>query len=482
MDKALESNPWYRLATVWDKSRHSADEKRARNQAAWNDWYSGGSGADTVREVYEERYGTKRELPDQQSTIDFSGLALGAEVDFSGFKFLQKTTFKGTSFTGKAIFVRAEFHQDTDLSISAPYADFQHAVFKQGVRFEDCEIGRAVFLDVEILNADFRGSTIERVEFLRCIVQVINFDHLKQLGEISFGCNNIGSFNIRSCRIDRLANFFEMKASMCSFKDSTFAGEFSFRDMQIHGYAFFPNASFHHAEFTKTGFEFALFSEAKFDHVKFLNCEFRSVTKFEAAKFLKSAPDFRGSKMHEGSEFHDVSWPLPPADARVISDENRKAAQEQVYAYEKLKLEMERFKRSEDEQAFFRRELRARRGLLSMFSPGWLLNYGYEQLSDYGQSLARPFAWLVAVWLAGAVALTLFGRKACLAGQIWAPMKGWQALLLSLQNTMAFLPRRDVPITCPATPALVLAPIQAILGVTFLFLIGLAIRNRFRMK
>jgi hypothetical protein len=58
--------------------------------------------------------------------------------------------------------------------------------------------------------------------------------------------------------------------------------------------------------------------------------------------------------MHEATEWHGVSWPKPARD--------KDAAQAQVYAYERLKQEMERLKKHEDEQQFFRRELRARRG------------------------------------------------------------------------------------------------------------------------
>ena len=51
---------------------------------------------------------------------------------------------------------------------------------------------------------------------------------------------------------------------------------------------------------------------------------------------------------------------------------------------------MERLKKHEDEEQFFRRELRARRGLVTTLSGGWLLNLLYEAFSDYGQSAGRP--------------------------------------------------------------------------------------------
>jgi hypothetical protein len=68
-------------------------------------------------------------------------------------------------------------------------------------------------------------------------------------------------------------------------------------------------------------------------------------------RFGDAVPDFRGAKMHEATEWHGVNWPLAPQDEGT--------AQAQVYAYERLKQEMERLKEHEDEQFFFRKELRA---------------------------------------------------------------------------------------------------------------------------
>src|SRR5689334_21077830 len=97
--------------------------------------------------------------------------------------------------------------------------------------------------------------------------------------------------------------------------------------------------------------------------------------------------------MHEGTEWHSASWPKAPRD--------RLASQRQVYAYERLKQEMERLKKHEDEQMIFRKELRARRVLIQPLSGAWLLNFLYEALSDYGQSVGRPILWLVVFFAIG---------------------------------------------------------------------------------
>jgi hypothetical protein len=177
--------------------------------------------------------------------------------------------------------------------------------------------------------------------------------------------------------------------------------------------------------------------------------------------------------MHEATEWHDVVWPKPPS--------KKAQAQDQVYAYERLKQEMERLKKHEDEQRFFRRELRARRGLNSILSGKWLLNVGYQAMSDYGNSVTRPVLWLFGLFLAGAA---IFARAPIHCG---TPMPIRLALKLSFANIFVFLPdKREIMIpemvACLSDTTRLVGALQSISGVVLLFLLGLAIRNRFRMK
>jgi hypothetical protein len=73
-------------------------------------------------------------------------------------------------------------------------------------------------------------------------------------------------------------------------------------------------------------------------HCRLRQREWVTHTIFTRATFENFVPDFRGATMHEATEWHGPSWPKPPQD--------KGAAQEQVYAYECLKLEMERGSRS----------------------------------------------------------------------------------------------------------------------------------------
>ncbi|MGJ4973449.1 hypothetical protein ACQR1N_33065 [Bradyrhizobium sp. HKCCYLRH1073] len=178
--------------------------------------------------------------------------------------------------------------------------------------------------------------------------------------------------------------------------------------------------------------------------------------------------------MHEATEWHGVSWPKPPV--------SKIDAQQQVYAYERLKQEMERLKKHEDEQQFFRRELRARRGLVSVCSGSWLPKLMYQAASDYGNSIIKPVLWLLVVFVSGAA---VFARAPLYCG---APMPVKLAMKLSFANIFVFLPdKREIMMTgkmaeCLSNTTQAVSAVQSLLGVALLFLLGLALRNRFRMK
>lgn len=198
----------------------------------------------------------------------------------------------------------------------------------------------------------------------------------------------------------------------------------------------------------------------------FTNVELKAPTDFARCRFLQSPPRFHGAKLHEGTVWRGVDWPQPPRDP----DD----AGEFTDAYERLKLEMDRLKKHEDELMFFAKELECRR-----VAAGWFKGMPigvYGALCDYGQSYLRPLGWLLAVILVGAV-------------QFW-PMLEWDFLLslgISAANTLGPLGLRKELIGSTTLPDLspwlqFLTGAQMLTGLILLFLIGLGLRNRFRMK
>jgi uncharacterized protein YjbI with pentapeptide repeats len=197
----------------------------------------------------------------------------------------------------------------------------------------------------------------------------VSFDGFLFTREVSF----IWSRFSKDATFDR-ARFFAFAdfdwvtfSRTAAFYLATFSGTGSF----IH--ATFEHAVFHSSTFDVGNLEFAefnglaVFSWATFNRLAdfrratflsgliFRNTKFAGSTIFSETRFKNNVPDFRGATMHEATEWNDSIWPRAPRE--------KDSAQYHVHRYERLKLEMERLKKHEDEQRFFRRELRARRAL-----------------------------------------------------------------------------------------------------------------------
>ena len=139
---------------------------------------------------------------------------------------------------------------------------------------------------------------------------------------------------------------------------------------------------------------------------------------------------------------------------------------------------IERLKQRADEQFFFAKELRARRELERRCSVLWLLNWAYEIFSGYGQSIGFPVFWLVALF---AIGTDIFALAPMHKG---VPLSYDVAAGLSLTNLLPLLPYKvDNDTIIHLWPiAKIIGNLQSLLGVILLFLLGLALRNRFRMK
>jgi hypothetical protein len=143
---------------------------------------------------------------------------------------------------------------------------------------------------------------------------------------------------------------------------------------------------------------------------------------------------------------------------------------------------MEHLKKHEEEYKFFRMELRAKRELALPLSSERFLNYLYEVSSDYGLSIGRPLKWLAVLFMIGASAF--YAMQTGAAGPDIEAIP--HAAALSLANIIPFVPITH-EITTKATVAFsrtekIVGVVQTLLGAPLLFLLGLALRNRFRMR
>jgi hypothetical protein len=267
--------------------------------------------------------------------------------------------------------------------------------------------------------------------------------------------------NFQSTTFDDYANFHSV----------TFGAFADFRSAKFNAFASFDSATFN----TTAHFELAKFNF----NADFVNTKFLSATEFSNVTFRSTVPRFFGATLHEGTTWHGVVWPSPPLVRDAVV--NKALAQEQVYAYERLKQEMEKLKKHEDEQFFFRKELRARRELHTWRSTYWGLNFLYEKLSNYGYGVVRPLVAFAALFLVGFALFAFdpfeFAGKKLTVGD---------AAFTSLANMFGSLPLKTLAnYTTDKTfaySAEIFAIFQTIAGAVLLFLFFLGVRNRFRLR
>jgi uncharacterized protein YjbI with pentapeptide repeats len=320
---------------------------------------------------------------------------------------------------------------------------------------------------------DFSGTNFDHPVTFRGFL----FPRMADFRSANFllGRADFRSASFSDCAEFRLAQF----RWRADFTSATFSGRADFDAAQFPHGALFTSATFSDdAIFNSAKFsDRAVFNLATFSkNADFFNAEFIANTDFSGVVFKTCVPDLRGATLHEATEWHGVIWPEVPRD--------KVTAQAQVYAYQRLKQEMERLKKHEDEQSFFRKELRARRGLDAATSGAWLLNYVYEASSDYGQSIGRPVFWLVVLFLVGffVFANALVSNGAPMNAEVELRAITFAARL-SFANIFSFLPiRREINTTDLSFVAQIFGALQTLFGVVLLFLLGLALRSRFRMR
>jgi hypothetical protein len=482
--RRANGNPWYCLATIHGEKPTDPEEwgakLAAKNRLGWNRWIatalSDEKRAELVKNGFPElelapfspeeksafcsafaaRRGNENESPPEPAECpDFTSTLFDRPIRFGGFLFARGADFSFATFSDEADFTSATF---------AGHADFFL------VKFSSALFNSATFSD----DADFRSAKFSNHG---------GFNMVTFSGKANFAAATFGSAMFGSVTFSGDTDFSRVEISRRAyFNSATFSGEANFQsatfsdEANFQSATFSDEANFQSATFSdEANFQSATFSDkayfqsATFSAVIYLvNAKFATKTIFAGTNFRTNVPDFRGATMHEATEWHGAIWPKPAHD--------RDTAQAQVYSYERLKQEMDRLKKHEDEQSFFRKELRARRGLTSPWSGAWPLNYLYDILSDYGQSLIRPVLWLFGVFVVGfaffAVAPVFNGTRMTLA----------HAALVSFADVFSFLPFTREAIGGLSGAAKILGAIQSILAALLLFLLGLALRNRFRMK
>jgi uncharacterized protein YjbI with pentapeptide repeats len=397
---------------------------------------------DELKRDFVKRGGDISVLLCEKEMIDFEVNEF-TTFDVRGFVFPLRAKFGMAAFSAPARFNGATFLR---------FAEFTAAEFFDSAGFNDTAFcgptifGQAIFS----ASAHFLRSTF---------FEIVTFDGVRFATSTWFSDTT----------------FFEAS----SFKRSSFSALTLFSDAKFHGSADFTEATFDNAVFIGAKFfgraDFARvmfsgptdFSNVTFLEVSsFINGEMKNTTSFKSTVFERQPPDFFGTSLHEGTVWRDAQWPIPHHD---------KNAGRYVDAYERLKLEMDRLKKHQDELDFFALELQSRRALAGRWKGLPIALYGC--LSDYGRNYVRPLLGLLLTALIGTLLfLPHFGFS-----------KYEKAVGISLASTFGILGLRKDFVgsdTLALLPnALVtVASLQTIVGAVMLFLFGLAVRNRFRMR
>ena len=265
------------------------------------------------------------------------------------------------------------------------------------------------------------------------------------------------------------------------FSDAKFSEKATFREATFSGYALFDqatfsrNAYFHNAEFSGDAWfrlvefnKMAFFRDAVFKgKANFSDGDFYSSVNFSNVMFV-SVPDFCGTRISAHFTFHGVN--INTQKHTDSEDTDRLCRLKELASIAKDHVR---------EQDFFALELKAKRSHKSSS----LLRYVadvifitlYQVLSNFGRSVTVPVFWLLGIWLSCGIYFACLPCSDPVAGIC-------KGLTTSASLIFPFLgaSRASLKAGFAGSDAAV-AFAEGGLGILFLFLIGLALRNRFRI-
>lgn len=421
---------------------------------------------------------------DRGVVADFSGEDL-TEISFAGFKFHTPVNFSGSEFVLGADFSGVEFYSRADFSM----VKFRDSAVFDGATFHDM----AGFSGSEIrLDAIFSGVKFSRpVHFTGAIFT--------------------GRAVFTDAAFSEFASFQDAAFLASDFSRSEFSDDVCFCNSKFRLDANFPKANFlGQADFSESeflnsaNFSGGIFSErANFSGVifhglaNFSDRDFKHSADFRVKIFFQD-PEFHNTSIHQGTKFGNI-------DDSFHGFESDGAEQ----SYRTLKLAMGQHQARTEEAAFAALELKSRRYRLKSEAKkmkfgwqrflSWTERCGYclwDKLSDSGRSFARPFGLYIAS-LIGSAALYVT-LPIC---KVWFPidvlnwgagfryaflrqfsfaaaLRGGSDRIKALEKNLFYLNEAGLP---PWWVDL-LNSAQSLTALVLIFLMGLGIRHKFRLR
>ena len=242
--------------------------------------------------------------------VDFRGATFSGDVDFRGATFSGDVGFNGATFSGLADFRGATFSGDVGFNGAtfSGLADFRGATFSGDVGFSG-----ATFSGL----ADFRGTTFSGdVDFRETTFSSSSsFCKTTFLGLTSFrGTTFSGLADFSETTFSGLAYFSETTFSESAyFSETTFSKSADFKKTTFSGLTEFSRTTFSGlTDFSETTFSGSTdFGEAKFKEAAlFISVDVQVRIVFEGAEF-QQIPDFHATKNTELIALGTVDFALP---------------------------------------------------------------------------------------------------------------------------------------------------------------------------
>jgi hypothetical protein len=438
----------------------------SKGKDAWNLWVK----ENPVADIYFKNlnFSTKRDSP-LALNPDFSGLIFPKGIvsfDYTNFGD-NSVSFKNTHFGDGPVY-------------------FSHTTFGKGsICFDYVRFGIGA---VSFANASFNKGSIsfDNADFGQ---GTVSFENAKfDAGEISFNHTNFGNGAVSFTSVI-------FGPGTTSFNYAFFGeGDISFKGSKFgEGSVYFTDSNFGSGSYN---FEKVTF----LGHVDFSNIRNISQVKSLSFKFssfektfnlsgnkLKCIVDLTSTKTTHHTSLDGFEYRLifNQLHQRRFSFKKAKDPND-IARLRRLKELAEHNSDHERVLQFHADEMRAKRWHENNTLGGLLFDYSYDILSDYGRSELRPSICLLMLWLLfGCLYYSVSGNILISTGKKWA-----EALAFSGSQIFPIIPGSRVARTegieilffNNLSPLLHLATfIQSVLSLMFLFLIGLALRNRFRI-
>ena len=413
-----------------------------------------------------------------QDNVNFAEFQFGDDADFEGVHFRKSAIFAGaqfgemanfsfTSFEGHAVFLGAQFGNE---------AKFVGAKFGEQVIFRATQFGQKIsFSGAQFCSyADFEGAQFgDSAEFLGAL-----FKKSAQFG--GFDWASLGRI------------YGELLDDRRAWANLRGLDPQAFGSIDFGGTKFLGNSDFSNRRFTgKTNFGLSGYLSALHfahdDNGRVLMEVLEEVSiPAPQPTFFEYPPAFHNSTLHQDTSFRDAIFPNKPHGNEMCAR-----------AYRTLKLAFAQQHAVREEQRFFKLEM-AEEAALDTGGKRCLYRV-YKEVADYGFSLSRPFwcglgltglfaiVYGFLIWGAGKTAGFAILNKAPIDWQLttqWAqfvllnllPLPGFDETLKELRSAL-FGSSGVYPLL-----AIIAEAMHKICVFLAVFLIGLALRNLFKLK